>query len=88
MSNHDGSNLVADILSVMDINEYNIFKEFTDPAMLKFLKIINHIAVCEYDGNYGEIMQDLSKKYFICYVCFNIENNPDINFQGICKKCQ
>lgn len=81
MSNHSGSYMLNDVLSMLEKNSVFDFlgKEKTQNLVMDIIKMSRR-----YDCNPGEILENIGERVGICYYCLN----PADKFQdGICKKC-
>lgn len=87
MSNHSGSYLLQNALEIME--ELGFFKNVTIEQIRDLCQKLSVMASCEYDCNPGEIMETMSKKYGICYCCWELitKSEADKDFNGMCKKC-
>jgi len=82
MSNHNGSYILHDTLYLL--KNMDIFKEIgikkTREFTLELIKLGRR-----YDGNPGEILQDIGEDIGICYYCLHESN--DMKY-GLCKECR
>ena len=87
MSNHSGSYLIQDVLTV--IEELGFFKNIEKQRISNLCKKIALMAMCNYDCNPGEMMDKISPKYGICYHCWDVvsDNEKNDDFHGFCRKC-
>ena len=81
MSNHSGSYMLNATLRLLD--EYQVFNFPGKQNTIKFLQDINYISN-QYDGNFGEVLEELGEEWGICYECIRYSDNIEY---GICKNC-
>ena len=67
------------------IDDYHMLKNLDLASRLKFIKAVVEIACDEYDCNAGEILEDIGKRYQICYLCLS---QKDIGEDEICNDCE
>ena len=87
MSNHSGSYLIQDVLTI--IEELGFFENIEKQKISNLCKKIASMAMGHYDCNPSEIMGKMSPKYGICYHCWDVvsDNEKNYDFHGFCSKC-
>lgn len=81
MSNHSGSYMLNSVLLLCD--RFGILEGLEESKRYEFI----HEILCignGYDCNSGEILEEISTKYNICYCC---RKQTLVNEEGICKEC-
>ena len=85
MSNHDGSYMLNEVLSLLQ-DEYaffdNIEAKTREEFIIKILKLGGG-----HDCNNGEILSNLGKKLEFCYYCKSSTKDFDAD-SDICNKCR
>ncbi|MBU1456933.1 MAG: hypothetical protein KKD01_19635 [Proteobacteria bacterium] len=85
MSNGSGTNMICDIIDVLD--EKAIFLKLTNKEVADLLKKIKNVAE-NYDCNTYSILGDeFCRKYKICMHCFGQLKQKNFKVFPICHKC-
>jgi len=84
MSNHYGSHMLNEVLSLID-EKYTFFQKMNKDEVLAFVKDIISIGSF-YDCNSGEVLTKIGAKLGICYYCCKYKNN--INEYDLCNECK
>ena len=82
MSNHEGSHMLNEVLTLMYQN--HLFDGIPRKKILDIVTKIVRIGY-DYDGNPGEILDDIGMRLGICYYCLEYGENLS---SGMCEKCR
>lgn len=83
MSNHSGSYMLNDIIGLFYREQIfnNIELEKRQQLMIEIIEI----ACRQYDCNAGEILEDYTDYFELCYYC--LTSTSDLE-EGLCQKCR
>lgn len=82
MSNHSGSYLLNETLTLLD--QFEVFESMGQEKMHQFFEEIGKISR-DWDCNSSEILEGIGEKLGICYGCFGYDENLDES--GLCSDC-
>ena len=84
MSNHAGGHMLNEVLHLLE--ERGFFKSLSKKEMHEFAKQVLKIG-CDWDCNNGEILEEIGRRFCICYCCQEYLDPSQPENDGLCKAC-
>jgi hypothetical protein len=83
MSNHSGSRMLNQVITMLD--RYQVFSAMDKETARNLIKEIVQMASLEYDCNQGEILEGHTQQFNLCYYCLADTSNLK---NGLCTTCR
>lgn len=83
MSNHQGSYLLNDVITML--KQENVFALLGTEKTISLLRNLVNLAQREYDCNSDEILEGHGEQLGICYNC--LRKSDEIKENGLCSHC-
>lgn len=82
MSNHSGSYMLNNLLTMLERESY--FARIGPDKTAEFVNEVVGLAI-DYDGNPGEVLERIGERLGICYQC---RRRSDLLKHGACPSCR